>query len=168
MRKSLAKIGDKERHVFTGDYGAIGYKRNFGHYMPTLMLKNIKMDGQFLTDHLWFNYTKSFAKLGQLQEGDQVQFNGRVNSYTKGYYLGPQQVDYDIERPTKIRLLTKRKTKPLPDPYKDKNALVGLVMQTNEDFYKANNRPFDPWYVEQYTHWQVYNRVTRKAKRGDK
>lgn len=41
----------------------------------------------------------------------------------------------------------------LPDPYDDKNALVGYIMETNKDFYLANGRPYEEWYVNQYQKW---------------
>lgn len=155
MRKKLQEMGSDQRHTFIAKYGTIGYKRTFSsidsvHYQPTIMFKDVEFEGETITDHLWFNYTKGFAKLQKLHDGDVVQFDGRISAYTKK----GSKVDYDIERPTKIKLLNRKpEANTLPDPYDDKYALVGYIMKTNKDFYLANGRPYDEWYVNQYQKW---------------
>lgn len=155
MRKKLQEMGSNQRHTFTAKYGTIGYKRTFSsidsvHYQPTIMFKDVEFEGKTITDHLWFNYTKGFAKLQKLHDGDVVQFDGRISAYTKK----GSKLDYDIERPTKIKLLNRKpEANTLPDPYDDKYALVGYIMKTNKDFYLANGRPYEEWYVNQYQKW---------------
>lgn len=155
MRKKLQAMGSNQRYTFIAKYGTIGYKRTFSsidsvHYQPTIMFKDVEFEGKAITDHLWFNYTKGFAKLQKLHDGDIVQFDGRISAYTKK----GSKLDYDIERPTKIKLLNRKpEANTLPDPYDDKNALVGYIMKTNKDFYLANGRPYEEWYVNQYQKW---------------
>lgn len=154
VREELKNIGNKERHTYTAKYGGVGIKKNYGdHYLPTLLLKNIEYNDHIVTDHLWVNYTRGFSKLGQLTENDVIVFDGRVMTYQKGYYLDKQQKEYGLERPTKIHLLTKRITEKLPDAISEKSALIGFIMKTNKEFYLANNRPYEEWYVEQYDKW---------------
>lgn len=82
MRKKLQAMGSNQRHTFIAKYGTIGYKRTFSsidnvHYQPTIMFKDVEFEGETITDHLWFNYTKGFAKLQKLHDGDVVQFDGQ-------------------------------------------------------------------------------------------
>jgi len=100
---------EEQRDVFTGQFKKYGIKSNFrGPSTDTLLLTNIR-DGQgaLVTDHLWFNLTKGFEKLGTLKEGDRVQFEARVKKYKKGYVnrkIGIDQsaVDYKLSHPTKM------------------------------------------------------------------
>lgn len=152
MRKKLRQLGNNERHTFTAVFARTGFKKGFKAYEPTICLEHIKLNGDEITDHLWFNYTKSFAELGELEQGDLVQFDARVASYDKGYYLNTKDNDFDLERPTKVKLLTKRDHRN-PMPTDDKLRLVGYAMKKNEAFYKANDRYWDRWYVSHYEVW---------------
>ncbi|KRK39436.1 hypothetical protein [Loigolactobacillus bifermentans] len=114
MRQQLGALGAAERHQFVGTFKRYGFKTDYGHAKPTLLLVDVTLlPDQWLTDHAWFNLTKGFATLGQLQSGDQVQFNGRVARYQKGYrghnferrQAAPLRWDYKIERPTKVQLV---------------------------------------------------------------
>ncbi|MGE5411002.1 MAG: hypothetical protein ACM3MI_08580, partial [Clostridiales bacterium] len=78
----------------------------------TVLLKNVQdSSGKVLTDHLWFNLTTGFEKLN-LKEGDRIQFDARVKSYTKGYkgrlakILNPskpkEKKDFKLSHPTRI------------------------------------------------------------------
>lgn len=122
MRTKLADLGNSQRHTFTGVFKKYGYKRYRNHYSPTLVLNNIQYNGSIVTDHLWFNLTKQFQKLGLLYEGDKIQFNARVNKYEKGYYL-ERELDYDLSYPTKIQLIESGKKvagkELVGDDYKD-------------------------------------------------
>ncbi|MSE08271.1 hypothetical protein GKC33_05975, partial [Lactobacillus salivarius] len=116
---------------------------------PTIMFKNVKINDNLVTDHLWFNYTKGFAVLGTLHEGDVISFNARVTSYEKAGH----QIDYKLERPTKVKLVFARSshdTLPLPDTTQEKNELLGYIMLENKQFYQKTGRDYYPWYVEQY------------------
>ena len=68
------------------------------------LVKSVKVNDNLVTDHLWFNYTKVFAVLGILHEGDVVSFNTRITSYKKAGH----QIDYKLERPTKVKLVSAR------------------------------------------------------------
>ena len=87
MRKELKAIGKQERHTFSGVFVREGVKSAYrGLPLPTVLLKDVKLkdSDKIITDHLWFNKTKGFEALN-LKEGDIVQFDARVDSYTKGY-----------------------------------------------------------------------------------
>ena len=109
QRTKLKEIGSDEWHIFVGTFVRTGFKSFQNKYSPTLLLKNIRMDGELLTDHLWMNYGKNFLKLGKLHEGDEIQFNGRVGTYVKGYYTEGYSKGYKIERPTKVILIMSMK-----------------------------------------------------------
>lgn len=108
-RTALQKLGTDQRFHFYGEFKKYGFKYTDyykKHAVPTILLLNIKLLSNdntiFITDHLWFNLTKGFKQLGLLHVGDKISFNGRVDSYTKGYLRTDK--DYDIVRPTKIKL----------------------------------------------------------------
>ena len=70
-------------------------------------------NGKKVTDHIWFSMTKGFEKLGELTEGDPIQFDARVKEYIKGYngyreetrWEKPVEKDYKLNNPTKIKVL---------------------------------------------------------------
>ena len=77
------------------------------HDLTVLLVDVRDSDGNPVTDHLWFNYTKGFASLGDLQEGDVIRFDARVRPYIKGYvnqreYIDEREVDYKLAYPTKV------------------------------------------------------------------
>lgn len=120
MRKALNKLNHKKRYTFIGTFERFGKKTAFrGEDLTTVLLKDIhlKDDSRILTDHLWFNLTKGFAQQSLLP-GDKVQFDGRVDNYTKGYFgyrddvYVPQEVDVKITFPTKVFNLTHPVVKP--------------------------------------------------------
>lgn len=115
MRKKLKQIGKEERHTFTGTFVKFGFKNGYMGPVETLLLVDVKDNkGNIVTDHLWFNKTKGFAKL-ELEEGDIVKFDARVSEYEKGYkgynymqrILNPVSKDYRLTYPTKIELVSK-------------------------------------------------------------
>lgn len=118
-RKGLKQYMET-RGTFTGVFERDGWKRGYkGNDLPTLLLLNIKNDkGNVVSDHLWFNYTKGFSDLGQLEKGDIIQFNARCKEYTKGYFGYKEEVaiekpiedDYKLSYPTKIKLIKKFNT----------------------------------------------------------
>jgi len=108
MREKL-KIRDGKRMRFKGTFDRYGLKSAYkGLPLETVCLENIQtMQGEEVTDHLWFNHTKGFKALGLLYPGDVIAFDARVGSYLKGYggeEYG-QQVDYHLTRPTKLAVL---------------------------------------------------------------
>ncbi|RXT58358.1 hypothetical protein [Lacticaseibacillus chiayiensis] len=160
IRKKLKKLGSDERFTFQATYAGVGMKRTKrgrinSRFLPTILFEHVMLDDQEVTDHLWLNYTKQFADLGQLNKGEIVQFNARVHRYKKGYGDAAKLTDYGLQRPTKVSIiksLTENRAKlpPLPDK---KNALIGLIMKTNKETYVKNDRGFDQWYVDQYEAW---------------
>lgn len=111
MRDSL-KVMDGNRQTFYGEFVRLGTKRGYKGTEETVLLRSIYDSfGKFITDHLWFNFTKGFEKLN-LKEGDKVQFDARVKSYTKGYkgkfarILNPDKAgekkDFKLSHPTRI------------------------------------------------------------------
>jgi len=110
MRKVLKQI-DEQRCTFTGTFSRFGIKNGYCGPMKTVLLQHISdEDGYEVADHLWFNLTKGFEALN-MQPGDVIQFDGRVQRYTKGYcgrdwekqIEHPIRDDYKLSRPTKIR-----------------------------------------------------------------
>lgn len=108
MREKLEKIGSEERHRFRGTFERFGEKKSFGHVKKTVLLVDITdLDGNLLTDHLWFNFTKGFEKVSP-RAGDILEFDARVTEYEKGYrgyrddVFCPLSWDYRLSNPTKI------------------------------------------------------------------
>lgn len=157
MRQKLAQLGSQTRFSFRGKFARYGYKRAVDrrgneHYAPTLLLTNLMVkDGdqwKAATDHLWFNLTKGFWKLGLLKVGDEVQLNGRVNDYYKGYFTDVKQRDLKLSYPSKIsRVNSEENVIPLPE---EKNAIIGLIMNLEWKFYKEQGRPIEDYYLEAF------------------
>jgi hypothetical protein len=114
MRKKLSEL-ENQRKKFIGTFERFGFKRAYrGPDLQTVLLKNIKDEnGNYLTDHIWFNLTKGFEKL-MLKKGDVVSFEARVKGYVKGYmgyrddvYGKPIEYDYRLDRPTKVVKIAK-------------------------------------------------------------
>ncbi|GAG80290.1 unnamed protein product, partial [marine sediment metagenome] len=77
----------------------------------TILLADVQtIQGQHVTDHLWFNNTKGFKALGTLYPGDIVAFDARVRPYVKGYVgrdEDKREIDYKLSHPTKLVILGK-------------------------------------------------------------
>lgn len=157
QRTKLKQLGSNDRFTFTGQFVKYGYKTYKDHYAPTLLLKNIKTENHpniILTDHLWFNLTKGFQKLGLLTKNETIQFNARVNDYYKGYFTSVKKHDFKLSYPTKIKSLTSPANKSIP---KDNQEIIGMIMALNFDFYVKNNRPVDNYYLDAFYVWQKSN-----------
>ena len=107
--------GQRER--FRAIFDRTGTKRNYHGFPETILLfDNIyrKKNGNFITDHLWFNNTKSFQTVN-LEAGHVVEFDARVTPYEKGYQgyrqfiYKPITRDYKLSRPTKVKKVTEAK-----------------------------------------------------------
>ncbi len=108
MRTELEKIQGK-RGRFYGVFERYGTKTNWkGYPENTVLLKDIKdLKGEIVSDHLWFNLTKGFEKLGEMNHGTVIAFEARVKPYTKGYVnhregIDNRQTDYRLSHPTKF------------------------------------------------------------------
>lgn len=114
MRKELKKL-NHIRKTFVAIFDRYGTKPNWhGFSEKTILLINIKsIEGEMLTDHIWFSLTKGFEKLGNLTKGDNIQFDARVKKYIKGYAgyredvrsEKPLKKDYKLSHPTKIKIV---------------------------------------------------------------
>ena len=109
MRDKLEKR-NQERGRYKGTFQKYGLKasyKNRGLPIETVLLVDVQtIQGEAITDHLWFNLTKSFKKLGDLYPNDIIAFDGRVRSYVKGYKSRREdyrETDYKLSHPTKIR-----------------------------------------------------------------
>jgi len=110
IRKNLATI-EGVRDIFTGTFERFGVKNGWAGVEKTVLLKDIKnKNGDIISDHLWFNFTKGFENL-QLEKGDIIQFEARVKEYYKGYkgyregIYKPIEKDYKLSYPSKIKKL---------------------------------------------------------------
>lgn len=116
MREGLAKLGSARRYTFLAEFKRYGNKTN--SYTKriewTILLVNVKekTSGKEVTDHIWFSLGDQFKALGELKEGDVLQFDARVDTYIKGYAGWEdedREQDYRLSRPTKISRTEKRK-----------------------------------------------------------
>lgn len=116
MRLELRELGHNRRHRFIGEFSRCGTKKGWeGATLETILLINIRLKDSHkqVANHLWFNKTLGFEALGKLKRGDIIEFEGRIDTYEKGYkgrYAEEQgeswaETDYKISRPTKIRLV---------------------------------------------------------------
>lgn len=113
MRTELKKIQEK-RMTFKGIFKRYGTKDNW-HGFPekTLLLVDVTDSfDEIVTDHIWFSLTKGFSDLGNLIEGDIIQFNARVKQYTKGFVrpskgIDERRKDYKLNNPTKIQKINR-------------------------------------------------------------
>lgn len=103
-----------ERKTFSGTFVRFGIKNGWNGPEETVLLTNIKdAEEHVITDHLWFNLTKGFKKLG-LRKADVVSFNARVAQYEKGYkgyrddVYSEVEIDYKLSYPSKVRKLTRQ------------------------------------------------------------
>lgn len=105
MREELGNI-NLRRATFSATFVRYGTKPAYkGAPLKTLLFRDVVLEGKNVTDHIWFTDTKGFRSIGELHEGDVVQFDARVRPYFKGY-LGDgnefQEMDYKLSHPTRI------------------------------------------------------------------
>lgn len=111
MRTELKKL-NRQRMAFTGKFERFGTKTGWcGKSEETVLLIDIRdVEGNLITEHLWFNLTKGFQKLN-LEPGDKVKFQARVKRYEKGYkgyrlevwINSSVEIDYKLSHPSSIR-----------------------------------------------------------------
>lgn len=75
-------------------------------WQETILLVDVidASTGEYLTDHVWFKVGLTFERL-MAQTGDTIQFDARIDSYVKR-----SGIDYHLERPTKIKVLSSNTT----------------------------------------------------------
>ena len=114
MRKNLKALIE-ERKKFIGLFERYGTKSGWhGFPIKTILLKDISDDKCIVADHIWFTMTKGFEALGELKQGDKIEFCARVKEYYKGYagyredvqIEKPIELDYKLSHPTKIKKIT--------------------------------------------------------------
>lgn len=110
MRKKLKAINNV-RSTFTMTFSRYGTMTNWNGFPErTYLFKDIRdKDGNILTDHLWIKDGKRIAALGELKEGDVIQFDARVMPYRKVAYKIDRwyehETDYTLKFPTNFRKL---------------------------------------------------------------
>ena len=113
VRKRL-KIIEGTRDKFQGTFVRYGKKPSYrGYPKKTLLLKDIMRGSEIVANHVWLVMTKGFEALGDLQEGDRIEFHARVKPYYRGYngyrkevhLEKPIELDYKLSHPTKIRII---------------------------------------------------------------
>jgi len=145
MRQGLQKL-DGVRRRFVGVFVRYGTKKGWkGVTLTTILLKDIKINGKLICDHLWFNLTKEFDNL-TLKEGTTVAFDARVREYLKGYRGYRENVDKPVELDFKLSHPTKVQVVPYSEEYEagirqmqksmEKTFLHDLTGQDEEDFYE--------------------------------
>jgi hypothetical protein len=109
MKTGLKEQGIGTRTTFRGTFERLGTKNGYMGPEKTVLLKDIEnIGGKIICDHLWFNLTKGFSRLG-LRQGDVVEFDARVTKYEKGYkgrrwdVYKPIETDYKLSHPTKVK-----------------------------------------------------------------
>ena len=107
--RTVLKTLRHQRLTFTATFERYGHKSDYnGFPIKTLLFRNVKREGMEVCDHIWFTVTKSFEKIGPLQQGNLVQFDARVAEYVKGYVSRDEdnsRVDYRLSHPTKTQKL---------------------------------------------------------------
>lgn len=83
--------------------------------VKTFCLADIQnVEGIVLADHLWLNWRQTFSTLGELQEGQVVEFVATVTEYEKRRYRGNRKqvahsgnggTDYRLSYPANVRVI---------------------------------------------------------------
>lgn len=147
MRKELkhdliAKAGSKQ---YTAQYSSCGFRHTNGEMTPTICLANIQdEDENIIADHMWFNYTSDFRKLGELRHGEELKFVARAKKYHKGHGFSKQ--DYKLTNPKGLEILGDHTYIPLPST---KRLMIGYVLIKNN--VRLNTPGED--YIGMYNKW---------------
>ena len=102
MREVLGQLNGKKL-VFYATFKRFGWRRFMGKYVgKTLLFVDIRdKDGNLRADHLWFKMGHRFERLN-LKKGDQICFQARVDTYTKGG-RDSDDFDYHLEYAENLR-----------------------------------------------------------------
>lgn len=110
MRTELQAL-DGRRVTFTATFDRYGAYRKGSVAGRTILLKDVRtLDGRFIAQHIWLNYTAGFDKEGEFVSGERVQFTAMVKPYVKGYFgdriddrlARPYTVDYRFTYPRDV------------------------------------------------------------------
>lgn len=161
MRMNLKRdmATGNEIQEYQAEYDQAAYRHTNGILSPTICLKNITdTNGELVADHMWFNYSSNFRKLGELHEGDKLTFKSSVKVYHKGH--GYSKSDYKLSDPKNIKLITEHPYVPLPQ---DKKLLIGYILIKNHIQLSRKNREKED-YAQEYMDWarQKYQELTEK------
>ncbi len=100
-----------QRVTFTASFDRYGVYRKHGVVGKTILLKDVRtLDGRFVTQHIWLNYTAGFDKEGSFRQGERIRFTAMVKPYIKGYFgdriddrlARPYAVDYRLTYPRDV------------------------------------------------------------------
>lgn len=161
--KLLGTLSSDKRYTFTGEFAGTSFNSNFeGYYSPYITFTNVKLNGEkLLAERVTIKYGKSFSKLGELKLNEVVQFDAKVIPYCTNYesslYSGTEEVwDYTLERPTKVRTLSKTKHAVIPT---DTKALLGYIIVNSNTVYHTLEEDKDAWspityYPKFYREWK--------------
>ncbi|MHA8111331.1 hypothetical protein ACYATP_07620 [Lactobacillaceae bacterium Melli_B4] len=157
MRNGLKDLAVDQRYSFIGKFTRLGYAEEYNdedgyYYQPTILFLDVHDDqGNFITDHAWVHYTEPFIQLGELSDGDLVQFSAQVRSYRKGAGIN-KVTDYEL---VDIDDVTRKDDdgKPHAKVPSENKALVGYVMERNRAFYEKAQRNVDEEYTQAYDQW---------------
>jgi hypothetical protein len=114
MREELKKLNG-QRTVFRGTFQRYGIRPVVLPPVKTFCLADIQnVEGIVLADHLWLNWRQTFSTLGELQEGQVVEFVATVTEYEKRRYRGNRKqvphsgnggTDYRLSYPANVRVI---------------------------------------------------------------
>lgn len=139
MRIQLKDLGSRDRHTFIATFERYGKKPGWFTPGNTALFKNVKLTDseEILTDHIWLTVGKQLFELGELKQGDIIQFNARVGEYfhkffDKDYMFEPEySLDFRLYRANKLVVLNREvKTRKLAkntDITDRQNALIKSI-----------------------------------------
>lgn len=115
IRTQLRNLGDAERHTFIAVFERYGKKSSWFAIGNTVLLKDIRLadSDKILTDHVWLTVGKQLYELGELKQGDIIQFNARVGKYyhkffDRDYMVRPEySLDFRLDRANKFAVLNR-------------------------------------------------------------
>lgn len=149
MRKLLKQdyAAGNEDKFFIAKYSKAGYRHTGGKLTPTICLYAITdEEGNAIADHMWFNYSSNFRKLGELQYGDIVTFKAKTTKYLKGHGQNAAKHDFKLTPPKQISVEKQGPYIPLPE---SKDLMIGYVLIKNHIKLRHPKKN----YVGQYTEW---------------
>ena len=104
MREELQLINEW-RGTFRAKFERYGFKRK-----NKILLKDVIFmdEKKMVTDHIWMNATLGMQELGEIQQGQILEFKARVKKYRKGSITRniPVSFDYELTRPTQWKFIS--------------------------------------------------------------